>query len=213
MFGKVQQIPQTEKTPFYPRSPYGVSKVFSHWITVNYRESYNIHASSGILFNHESPLRGGEFVTKKITSTLARIKHGSKEVLKVGNINAKRDWGYAGDYVYAMWLMLQQKNPDDYVIATGKTHSVREFINLTLKYLNFEYKWVGKGMKERVINSKNGKTIIKIDKEFFRPAEVDLLIGNPGKAKRKLKWKPNTSLKKLVKLMVDYDVSQIKKTY
>jgi GDPmannose 4,6-dehydratase len=213
MFGKVQQIPQTEKTPFYPRSPYGVSKVFSHWITVNYRESYNIHASSGILFNHESPLRGGEFVTKKITSTLAKIKHGSKEVLKVGNINAKRDWGYAGDYVYAMWLMLQQKNPDDYVIATGKTHSVREFINLTLKYLNFEYKWVGQGMKERVINSKNGKTIIKIDKEFFRPAEVDLLIGNPGKAKRKLKWKPNTSLKKLVKLMVDYDVSQIKNTH
>ena len=211
MFGKVQQIPQTEKTPFYPRSPYGVSKVFSHWITVNYRESYNIHASSGILFNHESPLRGGEFVTKKITSTLTRIKHGSKEILKVGNINAKRDWGYAGDYVYAMWLMLQQKKPDDYVIATGKTHSVREFINLTLKYLNFEYKWVGKGMNESVIDLKNGKSIIKIDKEFFRPAEVDLLIGNPGKAKRKLKWKPNTSLKKLVKLMVDYDVSQIKK--
>ena len=190
-----------------------MSKVFSHWITVNYRESYNIHASSGILFNHESPLRGGEFVTKKITSTLTRIKHGSKEILKVGNINAKRDWGYAGDYVYAMWLMLQQKNPDDYVIATGKTHSVREFINLTLKYLNFEYMWVGQGMKERVINSKNGKTIIKIDKEFFRPAEVDLLIGNPGKAKRKLKWKPNTSLKKLVQLMVDYDVSQIKNTH
>ena len=211
MFGKVLQIPQTEKTPFYPRSPYGVSKVFSHWITINYRESYDIHASSGILFNHESPLRGTEFVTKKITSSLARIKYGSKEVLKVGNINAKRDWGYAGDYVYAMWLMLQQKKPDDYVIATGRTHSVKEFINLTLKCLNFKYKWVGKGMNEKVVNINDGKTIIKIDKEFFRPAEVDLLIGNPGKAKRKLNWKPNTSLKQLVKLMVDYDVSQIKK--
>lgn len=212
MFGKVVQIPQTENTPFYPRSPYGVSKVFSHWITVNYRESYNIHASSGILFNHESPLRGSEFVTKKITSSLSRIKYGSKEVLKVGNINARRDWGYAGDYVYAMWLMLQQKKPNDYVIATGKTHSVKEFINLTLKYLNLEYKWVGRGMNERAINIKNDKTIIKIDKEFFRPAEVDLLIGNSGKAKRKLKWKPNTNLKQLVKLMVDYDLSQIKKS-
>ncbi len=210
MFGKVMQIPQSEETPFYPRSPYGVSKVFSHWMTINYRESYNIHASSGILFNHESPLRGSEFVTKKITSTLTRIKHGSKETLKVGNINAKRDWGYAGDYVYAMWLMLQKKNPDDYVISTGKTYSVRQFIDLTLNYLKYDYKWVGKGMNERVVNKQNGKTIIKIDKEFFRPAEVDLLIGNPGKAKRQLKWKPKTSLKQLVKLMVDYDENQIK---
>tara|TARA_E500000178_G_scaffold242764_1_gene239263 strand:+ start:629 stop:1678 length:1050 start_codon:yes stop_codon:yes gene_type:complete len=210
MFGKVAQIPQSEKTPFYPRSPYGVSKLFSHWITINYRESYNIHASSGILFNHESPLRGSEFVTKKITSTLTRIKYGSKETLKVGNINAKRDWGYAGDYVYAMWLMLQKKNPDDFVISTGKTHSVRQFIDLTLNYLKFDYKWVGKGMNERVVDKENGKTILKIDKEFFRPAEVDLLIGNPGKAKRQLKWKPKTSLKQLVKLMVDYDKKQIK---
>lgn len=209
MFGKVTQIPQSEKTSFYPRSPYGVSKVFSHWITVNYRESYKIHASSGILFNHESPLRGSEFVTKKITSTLARIKHGSKEVLKVGNINAKRDWGYAGDYVYAMWLMLQKKKPDDYVISTGKTHSVREFINLTLDYLKFDYKWAGRGMNERVIDKTNNKVIVKIDKEFFRPAEVDLLIGNSNKAKRELKWKAKTSLKKLVKLMVDHDISLI----
>ena len=213
MFGKVVQIPQSEKTPFYPRSPYGVSKVFSHWITINYRESYNIHASSGILFNHESPLRGSEFVTKKITSTLTRIKYGSKETLKVGNINAKRDWGYAGDYVYAMWLMLQKENPDDYVISTGKTYSVRQFIDLTLNYLNLNYKWVGKGMNERVVNKENGKTIIRIDKEFFRPAEVDLLIGNPGKAKRQLKWKPKTSLKQLVKLMVDYDENQIKNAH
>ena len=210
MFGKVAQIPQSENTPFYPRSPYGVSKVFSHWITINYRESYNIHASSGILFNHESPLRGSEFVTKKITSTLTRIKYGSKEILRVGNINAKRDWGFAGDYVYAMWLMLQKKNPDDFVISTGKTHSVRQFIDLTLSYLKFDYKWAGKGMNERVVNKENGKTIMKIDKEFFRPAEVDLLIGNPGKAKRQLKWKPKTSLKQLVKLMVDYDENQIK---
>ena len=161
------------------------------------------------MFNHESPLRGSEFVTKKITSTLARIKHGSKEVLKVGNINAKRDWGYAGDYVYAMWLMLQKKKPDDYVISTGKTHSVREFINLTLDYLKLDYKWAGRGMNERVIDRKNNKVIVKIDKEFFRPAEVDLLIGNSNKAKRELKWKAKTSLKKLVKLMVDHDISLI----
>ena len=209
MFGKVVQTPQTEKTPFYPRSPYGVSKAFSHWITINYRESYNLHASSGILFNHESPLRGSEFVTKKITSALARIKFGSNEILRVGNINAKRDWGYAGDYVHAMWLMLQQKKPDDYVIATGKTHSVRQFIDLTLKYLKFDYKWTGIGMNEKVINKANNKTIIKIDKEFFRPAEVDLLIGNSSKAKRQIKWKPKTNLKNLVKLMVDYDINQI----
>ena len=209
MFGKVVQTPQTEKTPFYPRSPYGVSKAFSHWITINYRESHNLHASSGILFNHESPLRGSEFVTKKITSALARIKFGSNEILRVGNINAKRDWGYAGDYVHAMWLMLQQKKPDDYVIATGKTHSVRQFIDLTLKYLKFDYKWTGIGMNEKVINKANNKTIIKIDKEFFRPAEVDLLIGNSSKAKRQIKWKPKTNLKNLVKLMVDYDINQI----
>ena len=206
MFGKVTQIPQTEKTPFYPRSPYGVAKLYSHWITINYRESYGIHASSGILFNHESPLRGKEFVTKKVTSALARIKKGSKEVLEVGNVLAKRDWGFAGDYVDAMHRMLQQKNPDDYVIATGKTHSVREFIDLSLKYLNFKYKWEGKGLNTRVIDLDSKKTIVKINKSFFRPAEVDLLIGSPIKAKRNLKWKPKTELKELVKIMLDHDL-------
>ena len=212
MFGKVVEIPQSEKTPFYPRSPYGVSKLFSHWITINYRESYNIHASSGILFNHESPLRGTEFVTKKVTSTLSRISKGSKEILKIGNINAKRDWGFAGDYVEAMWLMLQQKKPDDYVVATGKTHSVRDFIDLSLNYLNFKYKWVGKGFNARVVDLSTNREIIKVDKDFFRPAEVDLLIGNPNKAKRKLKWQPKVGLKKLVKLMIDHDLSTLSKT-
>ena len=206
MFGKVTQIPQTEKTPFYPRSPYGVAKLYSHWITINYRESYGIHASSGILFNHESPLRGKEFVTKKVTSALARIKKGSKEVLEVGNVLAKRDWGFAGDYVDAMHRMLQQKNPDDYVIATGKTHSVKEFIDLSLKYLNFKYKWEGKGLNTKVIDLDSKKTIVKINKSFFRPAEVDLLIGSPIKAKKNLKWKPKTELKELVKIMLDHDL-------
>jgi len=167
-----------------------------------------MHASSGILFNHESPFRGTEFVTKKITSALSRIKLGSKEVLKVGNVDAKRDWGYAMDYVEAMWLMLQQKEPDDYVIATGKTTSVRDFINLCLNYLKFNYKWVGTGYNEKVIDMESKRTLIIVDKKFFRPAEVDLLIGNNSKAKRILKWKPKTSLKKLVKIMIDYDISQ-----
>jgi len=207
MFGKAAELPQSENTPFYPRSPYGVSKLYSHWITVNYRESYNLHASSGILFNHESPFRGTEFVTKKITSSLSRIKKGSNEILKIGNIYAKRDWGFAGDYVKAMWLMLQQKNADDYVISTGKTHSVKEFIELSLKYLEYDYKWIGKGINERVINTTNNRTLVKIDKKFFRPTEVDLLIGNSRKAIKKLKWKSETNLKQLVKLMIDYDMN------
>ena len=206
MFGKVKEIPQNEKTPFYPRSPYGVAKLYAHWITINYRESYNMHASSGILFNHESPFRGTEFVTKKITSTLTRIKKGSNEILKVGNIQAQRDWGYSMDYVEAMWLMLQQKIPDDYVISTGKTTSVRDFIDLSLKYLKFNYKWSGSGLNVKVINTDNKKIIIKVDKKFFRPAEVDLLVGNSNKAQKKLKWKPKTSLTKLVKIMIDHDL-------
>ena len=206
MFGKVREVPQSENTPFYPRSPYGIAKLYAHWITVNYRESYDMHASSGILFNHESPFRGTEFVTKKITSSLARIKKGSREVLKVGNIEAKRDWGYSMDYVEAMWLMLQQKIPDDYVIATGKTTSVRKFIDLSLKYLKFNYKWTGKGLKEKVINLDNNRIILQVDKKFFRPAEVDLLIGNSNKALKALKWKPKTSLKQLVKIMIDHDL-------
>ena len=207
MFGKVKEIPQNESTPFHPRSPYGVSKLFAHWITINYRESYNMYACCGILFNHESPLRGDEFVTKKITSTLSNIKNGSNEILNVGNIYAKRDWGFAGDYVEAMWLMLQQKEVDDYVISTGNTYLVKDFIDLTLTYLKFDYKWIGKGLEQRVINNDTGKTLVKINKKFFRPAEVDLLIGNSNKAKKKLKWKPKTSIKKLVKLMVDHDLN------
>mgnify|MGYP006096385617 FL=1 len=207
MFGKVKEIPQNESTPFHPRSPYGVSKLFAHWITINYRESYNMYACCGILFNHESPLRGDEFVTKKITSTLSNIKNGSNEILNVGNIYAKRDWGFAGDYVEAMWLMLQQKKVDDYVISTGNTYLVKDFIDLTLTYLKFDYKWIGKGLEQRVINNDTGKTLVKINKKFFRPAEVDLLIGNSNKAKKKLKWKPKTSIKKLVKLMVDHDLN------
>ena len=206
MFGKVTQIPQNEKTPFYPRSPYGVAKLYSHWITINYREAYGLHACSGILFNHESPLRGKEFVTKKVTTTLARIKKGSHEVLEVGNVLSKRDWGFAGDYVDAMYRMLQQKNPSDYVIATGKTHSVKEFIDLSLKYLEIKYKWVGKGINTKLIDLDSGKTIIRINKKFFRPAEVDFLIGNPTKARKNLKWKPNTNLKELVKIMLDHDL-------
>jgi len=207
MFGKVKEIPQNESTPFHPRSPYGVSKLFAHWITINYRESYNMYACCGILFNHESPLRGDEFVTKKITSTLSNIKNGSNEILNVGNIYAKRDWGFAGDYVEAMWLMLQQKEVDDYVISTGNTYLVKDFIDLTLTYLKFDYKWIGKGLEQRVINNDTGKILVKINKKFFRPAEVDLLIGNSNKAKKKLKWKPKTSIKKLVKLMVDHDLN------
>jgi GDPmannose 4,6-dehydratase len=209
MFGKVRKIPQNELTPFHPRSPYGVSKLFAHWITINYRESYDMYACCGILFNHESPLRGEEFVTKKITSTLSNIKKGSNEVLNVGNIYAKRDWGFAGDYVEAMWLMLQQKKADDYVIATGNTYLVKDFIELTLEYLKFNYKWVGKGMDQKVINKDNNNVLVKINKNYFRPAEVDLLIGNSNKAKKKLKWKPKTSINKLVKLMVDHDLSKI----
>ena len=207
MFGKVKEIPQNESTPFHPRSPYGVSKLFAHWITINYRESYNMYACCGILFNHESPLRGDEFVTKKITSTLSNIKNGSNEILNVGNIYAKRDWGFAGDYVEAMWLMIQQKEVDDYVISTGNTYLVKDFIDLTLTYLKFDYKWIGKGLEQRVINNDTGRILVKINKKFFRPAEVDLLIGNSNKAKKKLKWKPKTSIKKLVKLMVDHDLN------
>ncbi len=210
MFGKVTQTPQNEKTPFYPRSPYGVAKLYAHWITINYRESYNIHASSGILFNHESPFRGTEFITKKITSSLCRIKAGSSEILKVGNIDAKRDWGYAADYVEAMWMMLQQKKADDYIISTGKTTSVKSFIDLCLNYLNFKYKWTGSNLNRKVINLENNKTIIKIDKKYFRPAEVDLLIGDSKKAMKMLKWKPKTSVKKLVKIMIDYDQAKVK---
>ena len=190
MFGKVAEVPQTEATPFHPRSPYGVAKVYGHWITVNYRESYNLHASSGILFNHESPRRGLEFVTRKISYGAASIKLGLEEKLSLGNLDAKRDWGFAGDYVEAMWMMLQQEQPDDYVICSGMTHSVREFCDLAFSHLGLNY-------EDHVV----------VDEQFFRPAEVDLLVGDYGKAKRVLAWEPSTSFKDLVTMMVEADLA------
>ncbi|MFA5030581.1 MAG: GDP-mannose 4,6-dehydratase [Patescibacteria group bacterium] len=206
MFGKVAEIPQTEKTPFHPRSPYGVAKVFAYWITVNYRESYNLFAVNGILFNHESPRRGETFVTKKITKALAEISKGSTTPLVLGNLDAKRDWGYAKDYVEAMWLMLQQEKPEDFVIATNETHSVREFVELTCQLLDMQLEWKGKGLDEKGIEKKTGKTIIEIDKRFFRPAEVEQLIGDYSKAKKILGWSPKTTFKKLVEIMATDDL-------
>jgi GDPmannose 4,6-dehydratase len=190
MFGKVQEVPQTELTPLYPRSPYGVAKVYGHWITINYRESYDLHATSGILFNHESPRRGLEFVTRKISYTVAKIKLGMADELRLGNLDAQRDWGFAGDYVEAMWLMLQQDQPDDYVVATGETHSVREFCELAFGRVNLDW-----------------EQYVKVDEKFFRPAEVDLLVGSPAKAKRQLGWEPKTPFPELVATMVDADVA------
>jgi GDPmannose 4,6-dehydratase len=209
MFGKVMEIPQKETTPFYPRSPYGCAKVFAYWITKNYRESYNIFACNGILFNHESPRRGGTFVTKKITEGLVKIKLGLQEKLYLGNLDSKRDWGYAKDYVEGMWLMLQAKKPDDYILATNETHSVREFIEETAKLLDIDLIWKGKGLNEKGINKKTGKAIIEIDAKYFRPAEVDLLIGDYSKAKKILGWKPKTKFKELVKIMTDAELKQI----
>ena len=206
MFGKVQQTPQNENTPFYPRSPYACSKLFAHWMTVNYRDSYNIFACSGILFNHESPLRGSEFVTRKITRAAARIKQGLQKELLLGNMDSKRDWGYAAEYVKAMWLMLQQERPDDYVIATGEVHSVREFVELAFKYAGFDIKWQGTGIDEKGIDKKTGKTLVRINPEYFRPAEVDYLKGDYTKAKEKIGWEPKTTFKQLVKMMVENDV-------
>ena len=201
MFGKVVQIPQTEKTPFYPRSPYGVAKVYAHWITVNYREAYKIFACNGILFNHESPVRGETFVTKKIIMALCRIKLNKQKKLFLGNLDAKRDWGHAKDYVEAMWKMLQNKIPKDYVISTGKQYSVRNFVNLSLKELNIKYYWKGKGINEKCFDDK-GNCIIECDKEYFRPLEVDTLLGDSSKARKELNWKPKYNIKKLVKEMV-----------
>ncbi|RLG11869.1 GDP-mannose 4,6-dehydratase [Candidatus Pacearchaeota archaeon] len=210
MFGKVQAIPQNEKTPFYPRSPYAISKLFGHWITVNYRESYGIFACSGILFNHESPLRGLEFVTRKITYGIARIKYGLQDKIVLGNLDSKRDWGYAPEYVEAMWLMLQQNEPDDYVIATGETHSVREFVELAFKYAGYEIIWEGKELDEKGRDKKTGKILVEVSKEFYRPAEVDFLIGDYTKAKQKLGWEPKTRFKELVKIMVEADLKRVK---
>lgn len=206
MFGMVQHIPQTEETPFYPRSPYGVAKVYAYWITKNYRESYGLFACNGILFNHESPRRGENFVTRKITRGLARIKLGLDDVLYLGNLEAKRDWGYAKDYVEGMWMMLQQDNPDDYVLATNETHSVREFVEASAKILGFDLQWRGKEIEEEGVDAKTGKVIIRIDPAYFRPAEVDLLIGDYSKAKKKMGWKPKVTFEGLAKLMVEADL-------
>ena len=208
MFGKVQQIPQTEKTPFYPRSPYGVAKVYAHWITINYREAYGIFACNGILFNHESPVRGETFVTKKIVNGLCKIYNGIQDKLYLGNIEAKRDWGHARDYVDAMWRMLQTKKPDDYVIATGKQHSVKQFVNLVLKELKIKFYWKGTGLKSKCYTSK-GKIIIECDKQYYRPLEVDTLLGDPRKAKKELNWKPEISINSLVKEMVIEELKKI----
>ena len=205
MFGKVAEIPQTEKTPFYPRSPYGVAKVYAHWITINYREAYKIFACNGILFNHESPVRGETFVTKKIVAGLCKIKLGKQKKLFLGNLNAKRDWGHAKDYVEAMWKMLQKKTPQDYVISTGKQYSVKDFVNLVLNELNFNYYWKGKGIKTKCFDDK-GNCIVECDKAYYRPLEVDTLLGDSRKARKELNWKPKYKIKDLVKEMVDSEL-------
>ena len=213
MFGKAQEFPQTEKTTFYPRSPYAVSKLFGHWITVNYRESYNMFACSGILFNHESPLRGLEFITRKLTHGVARIKYGLQDKIVVGNLDAKRDWGYAPEYVEAMWLMLQQKEPDNYVIATGETHSVREFVEFAFKCAGFDIIWQGEGIEEKGIEKNSNRTFVEVSSEFFRPAEVDIVVGDYSKAKEKLGWQPKTKLEDLVRIMVEADLKWIGESF
>ena len=210
MFGKVQTVPQNEKTPFYPLSPYGVAKVYAHWITKNYREAYKIFASNGILFNHESPRRGETFVNKKIVVALCKIKMGLQKKLYLGNLYAKRDWGHARDYCYAMWKILQQKEPDDYIIATGKQYSIKEFINLTTKELNIKIKWRGKGLNEKAYD-KNNKPIIECDKAYLRPLDVNTLLGDSRKARKKLNWKPTTGIKSLIKEMIDYELDSLKR--
>ena len=235
LYGKVQEIPQTEKTPFYPRSPYAVAKLYSYWITINYREAYNFFACNGILFNHESPIRGETFVTRKITRGVARIKLGLQEKLYLGNLDAKRDWGYAADYVEAMWLCMQQDEPDDYVIATGETHTVREFVELAFAEAGIEIEWKGNGTEEKgivkvvsnvnpeIINKSSeyrlqitkttipGDIVVEIDPRYFRPTEVDILMGDPSKAKSKLGWQPRVGFMELVKMMVESDIEEAKK--
>lgn len=206
LFGKVQEIPQKETTPFYPRSPYGVAKLYAYWITVNYRESYGIYACNGILFNHESPLRGETFVTRKITRALARIKLGLQEKLFLGNLDAKRDWGHARDYIEMQWLMLQQDEPEDFVIATGEQYSVREFVTFAAKHCDIEIDWQGEGPEEKGINKTTGDVIVEIDPRYYRPAEVDTLLGDPAKAKEKLGWVPKTSFAELVEEMITEDL-------
>ena len=211
LFGKVQEVPQKETTPFYPRSPYAVAKLYAYWIVVNYRESYGIHASNGILFNHESPIRGETFVTRKVTRAAARIKNGLQDKLFMGNIDSKRDWGFAGDYVELMWLMLQQDSPDDYVMATGVTTTVRDFITMAFAEAGMKLKWEGEGVNEKGIDASIGTVLVEIDPRYFRPAEVELLIGDPSKAEKKLGWKPKVQLPELVKMMVQNDIKLAEK--
>jgi GDPmannose 4,6-dehydratase len=206
MFGKVQAIPQDESTPFYPRSPYGVSKLFAHWMTINYRESYGIFGASGILFNHESPLRGQEFVTRKITDSMAKLRLGKLDVLELGNLGAKRDWGFAKEYVDGMWRMLQADKPDTYVLATSRTQTVRDFVKMAGAAAGFDLAWKGEAEAEVGIDRKSGKELVRVNPRFYRPAEVDLLIGNAAKAKRVLGWEPTTTLEQLCQMMVEADI-------
>lgn len=210
LYGEVQEIPQTEKTPFYPRSPYGVAKLYAHWMTINYRESYTIFGSCGILFNHESPLRGREFVTRKITDSVAKISLGQLDVLELGNMDAKRDWGYAKDYVEGMWRILQADTPDTFVLATNRTETVRDFVSMAFKAVNVEIDWQGSEQDEIGVDRSTGKTVVRVNPKFYRPAEVELLIGDPSKAKEKLGWEPTATLEELCKMMVEADLRRNK---
>ncbi|WP_109428342.1 GDP-mannose 4,6-dehydratase [Aggregatibacter kilianii] len=210
MFGKVQAIPQCESTPFYPRSPYGVAKLYAHWMVINYRESYDIFGCSGILFNHESPLRGREFVTRKITDSVAKIKLGKLDVLELGNMDAKRDWGFAKDYVEGMWRMLQADKPDTYVLATNRTETVRDFVTMAFKAAQIELEWSGAAEDEIAKDKATGKVVVKVNPKYYRPAEVDLLIGNPEKAQKELGWQPKTTLEELCQMMVEADLRRNK---
>jgi len=209
LYGKVQEIPQSETTPFYPRSPYAAAKLYAYWITINYREAYGMYACNGILFNHESPIRGETFVTRKITMAVANIKKGLQERLYLGNMDAKRDWGFAGDYVKAMWLMLQQDQPEDFVIATGETHSVREFVELAFREVGIDIEWQGEGVDEVGLDSETGRVLVEIDPRYYRPTEVELLIGDPSKAREKLGWNSNVGFEELVKMMVKGDMGKL----
>lgn len=211
LYGLAQEAPQTEKTPFYPRSPYGIAKLYSHWITVNFREAYGMFACNGILFNHESERRGENFVSKKISQQVAKIKLGIDDTLELGNLDAKRDWGYAKEYVEAMWLMLQQKEPEDFIIATGENHTVREFVEKAFQRVSINIVWKGKDVNEKGIDKKTGKIVVRVNPRYFRPAEVDELLGDPSSARKKLGWKPKTRFNELVNIMVDYDLKRFSK--
>jgi GDPmannose 4,6-dehydratase len=207
LFGKVQETPQTEKTPFYPRSPYGVAKLYAYWAVVNYREAWDLFACNGILFNHESPRRGENFVSRKITLAVAKIMHNQQKKLQLGNLDAKRDWGYAKDFVEGMWRILQQDTAEDFVLATGETTNVRNFVELAFQEVGITIEWIGQGLEEKGIDCRTGRILVEIDPQLFRPSEVELLIGDPAKAIQKMGWKPNTSLKELVSLMIDSDLN------